>query len=342
MSAQIQMMTAILCPAYGGPEVLQFVTLSRPEPGVGEVRVKVCAAGINFPDILSVAGTYPIPSQPPFVPGVEGAGIVDACGPQVSRLCIGDRVCWQENRRKGGFAEYLVLPEVVLARVPDSVPMDIAASVPTVYGTARFALEHRGGLMPGDWVLIHGASGGVGLAALQLSLQKGARVIALSGNASKRQRLAAMGPLQVLDAERPDLRDSILSMTGGRGVDLALDMVGGAAFDLSIRVLASYGRLLSIGFASGILPVAKANILLVKGISVIGVNYGHYLESEPEAARMMIESILQGVATGYLRPTIGARYPLSSTPQALADLRDRKVFGKAVVSIDGLSVQKKL
>jgi NADPH:quinone reductase len=327
-------MTAILCPAHGGPEVLEFVRLPRPVPGPGEVLLRLAAAGVNYPDLLSVAGTYPIPSQPPFVPGVEGAGVVAACGAGVVGLAPGDRVCWQDNRRKGAFAEWLVLPSAGLARVPDGVPLPIAAGVPTVFGTAVFALHHRGGVRAGDWVLVHGASGGVGLAAVQLAVRAGARVIALSGDAGKRARLAATGAVQVLDAGSPDLRDAILSLTDGRGVDLVLDMVGGPAFDLSIRVLAPYGRLLIIGFASGVMPVAKAGVLLVKGISVVGVNYGHYLATEPESARAAVESVLARIDRSELSAGIESSRPLAEASRALADLRNRKVFGKAILRID--------
>jgi len=327
-------MAAILCPVFGGPEVLTLVQLPRPRPGPGEVLLRLAAAGVNYPDLLSVAGTYPIPSQPPFVPGVEGAGVVAACGPGVVGLAQGDRVCWQDNRRKGSFAEWLVLPAAGLARVPDGVPLPVAAGVPTVFGTAVFALHHRGGVQARDWVLVHGASGGVGLAAVQLALLAGARVIALSSDAGKRARLAATGAVQVLDAGSPDLRETILALTGGHGIDLALDMVGGAAFELSLRVLAPYGRLLTIGFASGVLPVARAGVLLVKGISVVGVNYGHYLDSEPERARAAVESVLARIDRGELSASVETSRPLSEAARALIDLRDRKLFGKAILRID--------
>jgi NADPH:quinone reductase len=327
-------MTALWCPSFGGPDVLRIVTVPRPRPGPGEVLLQVAAAGLNYPDLLSINGSYPIPSLPPFIPGVEGAGMVALCGPGVTRFCPGERVCWQSNDRKGAFAEYLTLPEVVLARVPDRVPLHTAAAVPTVFGTATFALHHRGQLKPGDWVLITGASGGVGKAAVQLALKADARVIALSGDQGKRASLAALGATQVLDADRPDLRAAILDLTEGRGVDLALDMVGGPAFELSVRVMAPYGRVLTIGFTSGILPTARVNVLLVKGISVVGVNYGHYLSSEPEAARAAVDSVLSQIGDGTLSAEIGGSYPLAEASRALFDLLERRVTGKAVLSIN--------
>jgi NADPH2:quinone reductase len=325
-------MKSLVCRAYGPPSGLYLTDIGdMPMPGQRDVLVRVVAAGINYPDLLSVAGTYPIPSQPPFVPGVEGAGIVVGVGPAVARLAVGDPVCWQNNSVKGAFAEHVTLPEGCLARVPEGLDMTIAACVPTAYGTAAFALDHRAGVQPGETVVIHGASGGVGLAAVQIALSRGARVIATGRSAAKLDRLAALGAETVLvDAE---LRDKVMAMTGGKGVDVVLDPVGGAVFDASIRMLAPYGRLLVIGFTSGQFGIARSNILLVKALSVIGVNYGHYLQSEPEAARLKVESLLDDVAAGHLRPEVEVLEGLAAVPGALERLEQGRVFGKIAIRI---------
>lgn len=325
-------MKGLVCRSFGPPSGLHLTDIGDgPMLEQDDVLVRVSAAGINYPDLLSVAGTYPIPSEPPFVPGVEGAGIVVAAGPDVTRLAVGDPVCWQNNSVKGAFADRVTLSESCLARVPEGVDLTIAACVPTAYGTAAFALDHRAELRPGETVVIHGASGGVGLAAVQIALSRGARVIATGRSATKLDRLAALGAETVLaDA---DLRDKVMALTGGKGVEVVFDSVGGALFDVSIRILAPYGRLLVIGFTSGQFGIARSNILLVKALSVIGVNYGHYLQSEPAAARLKVESLLEDVATGRLRPEVEILEGLVAVPGALERLEQGKVFGKIAIRI---------
>lgn len=325
-------MKALICRSFGPPSGLKLTdTGDAPMPRQKEVLVRVVAAGINYPDLLSVAGTYPIPSQPPFVPGVEGAGVVVEVGPDVTRVAVGETVCWQNNSVKGAFAERITLPESCLARAPLGVDAPIAACVPTAYCTAAFALDHRAGLRPGETIVIHGASGGVGLAAAQIALSRGARVIATGRSAAKLDRLAALGAETVLaDA---DVRDKVMAMTCGKGVDVVFDPVGGALFDASIRMLAPYGRLLVIGFTSGEFGVARSNILLVKALSVIGVNYGHYLRSEPEAARKAVESLLEDVAAGRLRPEVEVLEGLETVPGALERLEQGRVFGKIAIRV---------
>lgn len=325
-------MEALFCRSYGPPSALELVSVDAPFMPTGDdVLVKVHAAGLNYPDLLAIAGTYPIPSQPPFVPGIEGAGVVVAAGPDAKWIGVGDSVCWQNNSRKGAFAEQVVLPETCLAKVPDGLDMAVAACVPTVYGTAGFALDHRAALQPDETLLIHGASGGVGLAAAQIALARGVRVIASGRSAAKRDRLAALG-IETVPADET-LRDRVLAMTKGAGVNVVLDPVGGALFDASIRVLAPYGRLLVIGFTSGDFGVARSNIMLVKALSVIGVNYGHYLATEPDAARRQVEARLHDVANGCLVPEVEVRDGLSAIPEALKQLKQGSVFGKIAVRL---------
>ena len=324
-------MKAWVCPAYGGPSVLRIEAQPAAEPEAGEVRIRLAAAGVSFPDLLSIAGTYPIRSEPPFVPGVEGAGTVIACGPDVRRLRIGDRVCWQNNERKGTFAEAVVLPETAIARVPDGVPLDVAACVPTSYGTAYFALTHRAALRRGEVLVVHGASGGVGLAAVQLGKMLGATVIATGADDTKLAIVRELGADHVINVRAEPVRERILELTAGGGADVYLDPVGGELFEVSLRAIAPYGRLLVIGFTSGQFPVARANILLIKAVSVIGVNYGHYLRHSPVEAGERIESLLQWVEQGRLSPRIHARYGLGSVVDALLALTYRTVVGKNVI-----------
>ncbi len=327
-------MKAIVCRQFGPPSSLRFedVSASPADPAPGEALVAVEAAGVGYPDLLSVAGTYPIPSQPPFIPGIEGCGRVLSVGPGVERLRPGDRVCWQDNRLKSSFAGAITLPAQVLARVPEGVSATTAAAVPTNYGTARFALHHRARVQAGETVVVHGASGGVGIAAVQLARAAGATVIATSGRASTTKAILGAGAHHVLDSGG-DLRQEVRDLTGGRGADVVVDPVGGALFEASVRLLAPYGRLLVIGFTSGDFGVAKSNILLVKALSVIGVNYGHYLAEEPEAARREVEAVLDLVAAGTLAPLVQEVLPLARAAEALARLERREVTGKLVLSV---------
>jgi NADPH2:quinone reductase len=321
-------MKALVCPAFGGPSALEFRDVPAPVPGAGEVRIRIEAAGVNYPDILSVAGTYPVKSEPPFIPGIEGAGTVVECGPGVARIKAGDRVCWQNNRVKGTFAEEIVLPEAGLSAIPDAVPFAIAAITPTVYGTAWFALNHRGQLQPGEVLVVHGASGGTGLAAVQVGKMMGATVIATGADDAKLARVREAGADYVVNHRAEAVRDRILELTGGRGADVYFDPVGGDLFDASLRAIARYGRILVIGFTSGRFAEARTNILLIKGVSVIGANYGRYLEHERDAARAEMDRIVGWIAEGKLAPRLDRTFPLAKGAAALLDVLDRKVVGK--------------
>jgi NADPH:quinone reductase len=324
-------MKAWVCKAYGPPSTLALEMWKPTKPGPNEVRIRVDHAAVNFPDLLSIAGTYPIKSSPPFVPGVEGAGEVIECGVEVSRLKIGDRVCWQDNVVKGSFAAEVTLPEAGIARIPASVPSDVAACVPTVFGTAHFALTHRAALKEGEVVVVHGASGGVGLAAVQLARLKGATVIATGSDDVKLAVVKTLGADHVINVRTESIRERVLALTDGRGADIYVDPVGGELFDQSLRAIAPYGRILVIGFTSGWFPMARANILLVKAASIIGANYGHFLATEREAARDRIETMLDWIADGRFTPHIHARFPFECCVEALEALAARQVVGKCVI-----------
>jgi len=324
-------MRALVCPRFGDPSVVTLQEWPEKAPGRDEVRVLVHAAGVNYPDVLSIQGTYPIKSEPPFVPGIEGAGDVLECGQDVDRVKPGDRVCWQDNTVKGGFAEQITLPGFKLSKLPDDLDYVRAASVPTVYGTAYFALGHRGQLKPGETLVVHGASGGVGLAAVQVGKMMGATVIGTGGDDKKLQVVCENGADHVINYRTEQVRDRVLELTDGRGADVYCDPVGGDMFDASMRAIARYGRILIIGFTSGRFAVARTNILLVKEASVIGASYGRYLDQEPENARAAMGKLLRWIVDGTLKPRVHQTFPLARGVEALQGIVDRKVVGKYVL-----------
>jgi len=328
-------MKAWLCDAYGPPSGLRLTDWPSRAPAAGEVRVAIDCAGANFPDLLSIAGTYPIKSEPPFVPGVEGSGEIVACGEGVERLRVGERVCWQDNATKGSFAEEITLPANSLARIPADVPSAVAAVLPTAFGTAYYALSDRARLEAGETLVVHGASGGVGLACVQLGKLMGARVIATGSDDGKLNIVRALGADHVVNVRTEPVRERILALTQQRGADVVCDPVGGELFDVSLRAIAPLGRLLVIGFTSGVFPVAKANILLIKAASVIGANYGHFLATRTQDARELVEMMLGWVAQGRLKPYIHQSFAFARCVDALEAIAARRIVGKCVIVVRG-------
>jgi NADPH2:quinone reductase len=326
-------MRAWICDGFGPPSALRLGDWPSSKPGFGEVRIRIAHAALNFPDLLSISGAYPIKSTPPFIPGLEGAGEVIACGPEVTRCKLGDRVCWQDNRVKASFAEEITLPEIGLARIPNGVSTELASAVPTAFGTAHFCLTDRARLQRGETVVVHGASGGVGLACVQLGKFLGARVIATGSDDGKLATVRAVGADHVVNVRTEPVRERLLELTNGRGADVFCDPVGGEVFDLSFRAIAPLGRLLVIGFTSNVFPVVKANILLVKAASVIGANYGHFLETKKAKARNQIEMMLGAIAEHRFTPYIYATYKFEDCVEALNTLRSRKVVGKCTLAM---------
>lgn len=319
---------ALVCPAFGAPSVLELRDWTVAPPREGEARISIGAAGVNYPDVLSVAGTYPVKSEPPFVPGIEGAGEVIEVAGAASPFKPGDRVCWQNNHVKGTFAEEVTLPQSCLSPVPAGLSDVIAAIAPTVYGTAWFALENRGQLKAGETLVVHGASGGTGLAAVQIGRMLGATVIATGSDDDKLRIVAENGADHVVNVVREPVRERLLELTEGRGADVFFDPVGGDLFDVSLRAIARHGRILVIGFTAGRFAEARTNILLIKAVSVIGANYGRYLEREPEAARRGMGRILGWIAEGRLKPRLDRTFPLAEGARALENVIGRKVVGK--------------
>lgn len=326
-------MDAVVCKRLGGLDFVEFTSMPRPEPEPGKVVVEVAAAGVNFPDLLCAEGTYPIRSEPPFILGIEGAGRVVATADGANGPAVGTRICWQDNVGKSTFAQYALVPAELAVPVPRGLDLLTAAAVPTTYGTSFYALAHRGGLRAGETLLVHGASGGTGTAAVQIGRHLGARVIATGTSAAKLETVRQMGADAVIDLTAGDFRQQVKDSTGGQGVDVVFDPVGGDLFEPSIRALRPYGRMLVIGFTSGTLPTVPANILLVKAASVIGVNYGHYLSSEPAAARRALETVLQWMDEGAFLPRINRVFALHDAVQAMQQVAARGVVGKNVIAI---------
>jgi len=297
------------------------------QPDAGEVRVRIEAASLNFPDLLMTEGRYQLKPELPFVLGMEFAGIVDAVGPGVSGLAAGDAVAG--GNRIGAFSEYAVVPAAALRRKPDAISFAAAASYGAAYLTAYVALVRRGNLQPGETVLVHGASGGVGLAAVDVGRILGATVIATSASEAKRRILAEYGADHVL----PDsgFRNRVKELTGGRGADVIYDPVGGDVFDESVRCIAFDGRLLVIGFTSGRIPSVNVNMPLIKGFSVVGVRAGEYGRQFPEKGRENIAAIWAWAEEGKVRPRIHAEVPLADWRRAFEMMRNREVVGKVAI-----------
>ncbi len=322
-------MRAVQCVEWGGPDRLLIADAPSRRPGPGEVRLRVRAAGINFLDTLIVQGKYQAKPALPFIPGVEVAGEVIDAGPGVTRLAPGARVIGLPTT--GGYAEEVVLPEMACHVLPDAIGFEVAAGFALVYGTAWHGLRDRGALRPGERLLVLGAGGGAGLAAVDLGAAMGARVIAAASSAEKRAACTERGATALIATETEDLREAIRRTTDGAGPDVAFDTVGGASTEAAFRSIAWRGRHLIVGFASGAIPSVAMNLPLLKGAAVIGVMWGGYLRREPEEWRATLAEMLDWLAAGRLHPLISRVYSLAEAPTALADLAARRRIGKVVL-----------
>jgi NADPH2:quinone reductase len=321
-------MKALVCrellPDYAG---VSLEDRDLPAPGPGEVRVRIKAASLNFPDLLMTEGKYQMKPELPFVMGMEFAGLVDAVGGGVTQFAPGDAVAG--GNRIGAFAEHALVPAAALRRKPEAISFAAAASYGAAYLTAYVALVRRANIQPGEWLLVHGASGGVGLAAVDVGRLLGAKVIATSASEEKRRILTAYGADHVLPAS--GFREAVKDITGGRGADVIYDPVGGDVFDESVRCIAFDGRLLVIGFTSGRIPTVSVNMPLIKGFSVIGVRAGEYGRQFPERGRENMAAIWQWAEEGKVRPHIHAEVPLADWRRAFEMMRDREVVGKVAI-----------
>lgn len=323
-------MRALMCEAHGLPETLVLRDVPTPQPGPGEVRLRVKAASVNFPDSLIIQNLYQTKPPLPFSPGSEAAGVVDAVGEGVA-LRVGDRIAAMTTW--GAFAEDVVVQASRCFVLPDAMPFDVASGFTMVYGTALHALAQRGRLQPGETLLVLGAAGGVGLAAVETAKAMGARVIAAASSPEKLALARAHGADDLIDYAATDLKSALRELTNGRGVDVVFDPVGGALADPAFRAMAWNGRYLVVGFAAGDIPALPLNLPLVKGAAVIGVFWGAFLTKEPEANAANIAQLYDWYKEGVLRPEISHRFPLEDAAAAIRWVMDRKAMGKVVVEM---------
>ncbi len=325
-------MRAVLCKEWGGPEKLVIGDVPAPAIRDGAVRLKIHAAGVNFADLLLIAGQYQEKPAFPFIPGAEAAGVIAEVGAGVSHVKVGDRVMALTGL--GAFAEEVVIDAPRALPIPDSMDFAAAAAFPVAYGTSHGALEWRARLQPGEWLLVLGAAGGVGLTAVEIGKAMGAKVIACAGSAEKLKAAQEHGADHLIDYSKEDIRERVKAITSGRGgVNVVYDPVGGDAFDASLRSVAWGARVIIIGFASGRVPQIPANIVLVKNIDVVGFYWGSYQTNKPELLRSSFAQLLRWFAEGKLRPHISHRFDLDHVAQAIETLRDRKSTGKVVLNV---------
>tara|TARA_R110002072_G_scaffold224118_3_gene381200 strand:+ start:718 stop:1713 length:996 start_codon:yes stop_codon:yes gene_type:complete len=331
-------MKAMLSKEVGGPETLVLEDLPTPEPKKGHVRIRVRAAGLNFPDTLIIRDMYQMKPPRPFAPGGEVAGEVEALGEGVTSLAVGERVLALTGF--GGFATQVIAEAARVIKIPDAMPFEDAACLVLTFGTSHHALKDRAAIQPGESLLILGAAGGVGAAAIELGKAAGARVIAAVSSEEKAQFCRHLGADETLIYPREMSRDAqkefssqIKKLAGGDGVDVVYDAVGGDYAEPAVRALAWRGRFLVVGFPAGI-PKIPLNLTLLKGCQIVGVFWGAHTLREPDSHAENMADLFSMYAKGQIKPRISARYPLEQAADALTLMEDRKVLGKVVVTVD--------
>jgi NADPH2:quinone reductase len=322
-------MRAVICTSFNGIEALELGEFPDPVPGPGQVLVDVHAAALSFMDTLMVAGRYQMKPDLPFVPGTDAAGVVLAVGDGVQRVGVGDRVAC--SHWHGGMAERMVTPERSVVRLPDGVGFEIGSTVRYAYGTSQYALETRARLRPGETVFVSGAAGGLGMAAVDVARHMGATVIAGTSSAAKGDAARRQGAAHAIDYSCEPVRDRLLELTQGRGVDVYFDTVGGSLFGAVSRAMAWGGRILPIGFTSGEIPSLAMNLPLLKNYSVVGCYWGAWVEREPQQSRAADERLFAAVAQGLLRPQVSDVLPMSAFADGLQRLARRQVTGRVVL-----------
>ena len=322
-------MKAVLCKEWGPPESLVIEDIPARDPGPGEVRIRVRAASVNFPDVLIIQNKYQFKPERPFSPGSEAAGDVIAVGEGVTHVKPGDRVLASTGH--GSFAEEVIATAAKVVKLPDGLGYDVASAFILTYGTSWHALNDRAALKAGETVLVLGAAGGVGISAIEIAKARGARVIAAASTAEKLEVCREHGADEFINYETEDLREGIKRTTGGKGPDVIYDPVGGKYAEPAFRSIAWRGRYLVVGFANGEIPRLPLNLMLLKGASVVGVFWGDYTKREPQANERDVAEMMALLTAGKLRPHISATYSLDQVPQALIDMANRRVTGKVLI-----------
>jgi NADPH2:quinone reductase len=321
---------ALVCRRYGQPEDLELAELPEPEAGPGEVLVQVRAAAANFADALLIANAYQVSVEPPFVPGSELAGEVLATGADVDGLKAGDLVFGTAFH--GAFAERSVLPAGQVTKMPAGADFGAAAAFGVAYQTAYHAVRSVAEVQAGDWVVVLGAAGGVGLAAVDVARELGARVVAAASDPEKLALCAERGAVHVVDYTTEDLKTRIRELTGG-GAHAVIDPVGGAAAEQALRSIRWGGTFVTLGYASGVIPKIPLNLVLLKGVTVKGMEIRTFGQFRPDLVRRDNEELLALFAAGRVRPHIGARFPLQDAAAAVRYVADRRALGKVVIDV---------
>ena len=324
-------MKAVLCKSFGPAENLVLEEVASPEPKKNEILLDVHAAGVNFPDTLIIEGKYQFKPPFPFSPGGEAAGVVAAVGEKITHVQPGDRVMALTGW--GSFAEQVVVPAYNVMQIPKGMDFNSAAAFGMTYGTSMHALKDRGNLQPGETLLVLGASGGVGLAAVEIGKAMGAKVIAAASSAEKLAVAKAAGADELINYTEASLKDEVKRLTGGQGVDVIYDPVGGDLFDQAIRSIAWNGRLLVVGFASGRIPELPVNLTLLKGAAVVGVFWGSFAQRQPQDNLANFQQLFAWHAEGNLKPLVSQVFPLDQAAAAINALGQRKAVGKVVVQV---------
>ena len=322
-------MKAILCKSWGSPDTLVVEELPDVVPGPGQIAIDVQAAGVNFPDVLIIQNKYQFKPELPFTPGSELAGIVRAVGEGVTQFKTGDKVLAFVSQ--GAFAQQIAVPAQIAMPMPSGLDFDTAAAVTLTYGTSHHAVVDRAQLKAGETMLVLGAAGGVGLAAIEIGKALGAHVIAAASTDEKLEVCKAHGADATINYSTRDLREAIKTATDGKGPDVIYDPVGGVYAEPAFRSIAWRGRYLVVGFANGEIPKLPLNLPLLKGASLVGVFWGEFARREPKANVAAMRELMSWMAEGKIKPHISGRYALADTPKALNDMAARKVTGKVVI-----------
>jgi NADPH2:quinone reductase len=322
-------MKALLCTHYGTPDELELADIADPNPAPGEAVVRIAAAALNFFDTLIIAGKYQTKPAFPFSPAAEFAGTVESLAPDVTSLKVGDRVLGMTGY--GAARERIAVPAGKLVKIPDSLDFDRAAGLCVTYGTTLHALKDRARLKTGETLAVLGASGGTGLAAIELGKIMGARVIACASSPEKLAFARQHGADDGIDYASDDLKDALRRLTGGKGADVIYDPVGGPYAEPALRSIAWEGRYLVVGFAAGEIPKLPLNLVLLKSCDVLGVFWGAWTDRDPKGHRVNTEQLLAWAAEGKLSSHVHAVYPLAEGPAAIKAIAARQVMGKVIL-----------